>query len=69
VGELPLLRAAMARLARLSAGIIWVNPLLETPRYQPTAGGMRVARPFVSALAAVDDPADLVRLARTLRLR
>jgi hypothetical protein len=30
---------------------------------------MRVARPLVSAMAAVHDPEGLVRLARRLRLR
>jgi uncharacterized protein with von Willebrand factor type A (vWA) domain len=64
VGEVDVLRAAMAGLARQSAAIVWVNPLLHTPGFAPTALGMSVARPFVTTLASVREPEDLVRLAR-----
>jgi uncharacterized protein with von Willebrand factor type A (vWA) domain len=69
VGNPELLRHSMARLARRSAAVVWINPLLETPGYQPTAVGMRLARPFVSVLASVSNPEDLRSLARTLRAR
>ena len=49
--------------------MIWINPLLHTPGYQPTAIGMRVARPHVSLLTAVADPDGLRALAGTLRIR
>jgi uncharacterized protein len=69
VGDPRTLRDAMARLHRQSAGIIWLNPLLETAGYEPTAQGMRVARPYVTTFAWVDDAAGLLRLSRTVRLR
>jgi uncharacterized protein with von Willebrand factor type A (vWA) domain len=63
------LRAAMERLHRLTAGIIWLNPLIETPGYEPTAAGMQAARPHVTTLTWVEDAAGLRCLARETRLR
>jgi uncharacterized protein len=69
VGDTDLLRASMETLARHSAAIIWLNPLAATAGYEPTARGMRVARPFVVLLAAANDPAGLLKIARALRIR
>jgi uncharacterized protein len=69
VGRPDLLRQAMAGLARRSAAVVWLNPLLDTPGYEPTAVGMSVARPYVSVLTSVRDPASLGSLARMLRVR
>jgi uncharacterized protein with von Willebrand factor type A (vWA) domain len=68
IGEPERLREAMAALARRAAAIVWLNPLLETPGYEPTALGMSAARPFIDVLAAVNDAAGLARLARRLRI-
>lgn len=68
LGDPDLLREAMARLSRHSASIVWVNPLAETPGYEPTALGMSLARPFVAILTSVNDPAGLARLARAIRV-
>jgi uncharacterized protein with von Willebrand factor type A (vWA) domain len=69
VGRPDLLRETMAGLARRSAAVVWLNPLLDSPGYEPTAVGMSVARPYVSVLTSVRDPASLGSLARTLRVR
>jgi len=69
VGSLDVLRQAMAELHRRSASIVWLNPLVETPGYEPTAVGMRVARASVSTLASVRDAAGLRRLAGQVRIR
>ena len=37
----------MAKLARAAFAVVWVNPLKGNPEYQPLAGGMRAALPFV----------------------
>jgi uncharacterized protein with von Willebrand factor type A (vWA) domain len=37
----------MARLARCSYAVVWVNPLKGHPDYEPLAGGMRAALPYV----------------------
>jgi uncharacterized protein len=37
----------MSKLARAAYAVVWVNPLKGNPEYQPLAGGMRAALPFV----------------------
>jgi uncharacterized protein len=69
VGESATLSSAMRTLARESAAIVWLNPLAETPGYEPTALGMRTAKPFVTTFTSVKDLAGLSRLARTLRVK
>ena len=69
VGGPDLLRDTMRDLHRRSAGVVWLNPLLDTPGYEPTARGMRAARPYVSTFACVSDAAALAGLARIVRLR
>jgi len=68
VGSPNLLRQAMARLARRAAAIVWINPLLDTAGYEPTAVGMSLARPHITTLASVGDPDALRALARALRV-
>jgi uncharacterized protein len=69
VGDPGVLRDAMARLTRLSAAIVWLNPLLDTPGYEPTARGMSLARPFVTTFASVRDAAGLAQLSRAIRVK
>jgi uncharacterized protein with von Willebrand factor type A (vWA) domain len=69
VGDPGVLRESVARLSRQSAALVWLNPLLETDGYEPTALGMSLARPYVSVLAAANDPEGLLRLARQLKVR
>jgi uncharacterized protein with von Willebrand factor type A (vWA) domain len=69
VGEPETLRSAARAITRRSAALVWLNPLLETPGYEPTALGMSIARPFVTTFSAVNDLDGFVRLSRTLRVR
>jgi uncharacterized protein len=69
VGAPDMLRAAMRELRRRSASVVWLNPLLETAGYEPTASGMRAARPFIDTFASVNDVAAFARLARVARVR
>ena len=69
VGEPDTLRGAMSELHRRSAGLVWLNPLLETPGYEPTARGMSAARPYVTTFASVTDVASFARLSRLVRVR
>ena len=69
IGNPAALREAMATLSRRSAAIVWLNPLLGTVGYEPTAVGMRTARPFVTTLASVSSPARLQHLSRVMRVR
>jgi uncharacterized protein with von Willebrand factor type A (vWA) domain len=69
VGEPGTLRSAMQVLRRRSSALVWLNPLLDTPGYEPTALGMSVAKPFITTFTSVNDLAGFVRLSRTLRVR
>jgi uncharacterized protein len=69
VGAPDMLRHAMRELHRRSAGVVWLNPLLETEGYEPTATGMRTARPYVTTFTSINDASGLARLSRTVRIR
>jgi uncharacterized protein with von Willebrand factor type A (vWA) domain len=69
VGEPDVLRDAMRELHRRSAGTVWLNPLLQTPGYEPTAAGMSAAQPYIGTLAGLSSPGDLARLSRLVRVR
>ena len=55
VGDIEQLRAALRSLARRSARVVWLNPLLAVAGYEPISAGMRAARPHV-LLHALDGP-------------
>jgi uncharacterized protein len=56
----------MARLARAAYAVIWVNPLKGNPDYQPLAGGMRAALPFVDRFVPGHNLRSLEELAALL---
>jgi uncharacterized protein with von Willebrand factor type A (vWA) domain len=57
---------AMARLARLSHRIVWVNPLDTGPEYEPLTRGMVAALPHIDVLLPGHNLASLVTLAEVL---
>ena len=56
----------MARLARAAFAVVWVNPLKGHPEYEPLAGGMREALPFVDRFVSGHNLASLEELADVL---
>jgi uncharacterized protein with von Willebrand factor type A (vWA) domain len=56
----------MAKLARASYAIVWVNPLKGNPEYQPLAGGMRAALPYVDRFVPGHNLRSLEELAAVL---
>ena len=56
----------MAKLARAAYAVVWVNPLKGDPEYQPLAGGMRAALPFVDRFLPGHNVASLEELASVL---
>lgn len=54
--------AEMAALRRRTRRIVWLNPLLGWPGYEPTAGGMSAALPFVELFAPAHNLASLAAL-------
>jgi uncharacterized protein with von Willebrand factor type A (vWA) domain len=65
-GEPDLLAREMARLQRSCHRLLWLNPLLASPRYEPLARGMRTARPYVDDFLPAHNVASLGQLARRL---
>ena len=56
----------MARLGRAAFAVVWVNPLKGNPEYQPLAGGMRAALPFVDRFLSGHNLRSLEELAAVL---
>jgi uncharacterized protein with von Willebrand factor type A (vWA) domain len=56
----------MARLARAAYAVVWVNPLKGNPEYQPLAGGMRAALPYVDRFLSGHNLRSLEELAAAL---
>ena len=65
-GETAVVGREMARLARASYAVVWVNPLKGSPEYQPLAGGMRAALPYVDRFLPGHNLASLEGLADVL---
>jgi uncharacterized protein len=65
-GEPEQLESEMARLARCSHRLIWLNPLKAHPEYRPLTRGMRAALPYVDEFMAGNSLASLERLAEAL---
>jgi uncharacterized protein with von Willebrand factor type A (vWA) domain len=65
-GDPALVQREMARLQRSCHRLIWLDPLAGTDHYQPLAGGMAAAFPFIDDLVAVNDLASLERLGQLL---
>jgi len=65
-GEPEVLRQEMSRLQRSCHRLIWLNPLLGSPEYQPLTRGMQAALPFVGDFLPVHNLASLEALAEHL---
>ena len=59
LGEPALLAREMARLQRSVSRLIWLNPLLGLPGYEPLTRGMQAALPFVDDFLPVHNMASL----------
>jgi uncharacterized protein with von Willebrand factor type A (vWA) domain len=62
-GDPELLRREIARLHRASHHLIWLNPLLGSPAYQPLTRGMQAALPHVDDFLPVHNLVSLEALA------
>jgi uncharacterized protein len=65
-GDAQLAGKEMERLARQAFAVVWVNPLKGHAEYEPLAGGMRAALPFVDRFLSGHDVASLESLGRVL---
>ncbi len=65
-GEPDLLRREMQRLQKSCFRLIWLNPLLAAPDYEPLTQGLIAALPYVDDFLPVHNLASLEVLGRTL---
>lgn len=65
-GDVDLLRREMARLQRSSHRLVWLNPLLGSPTYQPLTRGIQAALPYVDDFLPVHNLNSLEALASNL---
>jgi hypothetical protein len=65
-GDPLLVAAETARLRRNCHRLVWLNPLAGTPGYQPLAGGMRAAYPYIDDFLPAGTVASLERLGEIL---
>jgi uncharacterized protein with von Willebrand factor type A (vWA) domain len=61
-GDTEVLAKAARAVRRRARRLVWLNPLLGDVRYEPTAGGMRAALPFVDTFASAHDLESLERV-------
>jgi uncharacterized protein with von Willebrand factor type A (vWA) domain len=66
LGDPDLLKAEIARLHRGCFRLIWLNPLIGSPGYEPLTRGMRAALPHVDDFLSVRNLASLEALAAHL---
>ncbi|RMF90392.1 MAG: VWA domain-containing protein [Nitrospinota bacterium] len=66
-GDPRLLAEEMSRLSRQAYRLIWLNPLLGSPHYQPICQGMQAALPYIDYFLPVHNVESLVRLGKTLQ--
>jgi uncharacterized protein with von Willebrand factor type A (vWA) domain len=66
LGDPELLQAEIARLKRSCFRLIWLNPLVGSPDYEPLTRGMRTALPYVDDFLSVRNMASLETLAAHL---
>jgi uncharacterized protein len=68
-GEPDLLAQEMLTLKRRAGRVLWLNPLLGNPSYEPLTRGMAAALPLVDHFAAAHNLSSLRELATHLTLR
>ena len=65
-GDVELLDKAMRSLKRQTQAIIWLNPLLGNPSYQPLCAGIRAALPHSDYFLPAHNLDSLIKLTKTL---
>ena len=67
-GEPEILGDALRAIQRRAGRVVWLNPLLGSPTYEPLTRGMQAALPHVDVFAPAHNLASLEALARHLAL-
>jgi uncharacterized protein with von Willebrand factor type A (vWA) domain len=61
-GDADVLESEMEALQRRAGRVIWLNPLMSNPGYQPLCRGMRTALPYIEVFAPAHNLASLMEL-------
>ena len=61
-GDIPLLEREMSRLQRSCHHLIWLNPLLGSPRYEPLTKGIKAVLPYVDDFRSIHNLVSLQQL-------
>jgi len=65
-GDPEMLRDEIIRLQRNAHRLIWLNPLIGSPNYEPLTRGALAMRPYVDDFLPVRNLSNLAMLAREL---
>ncbi len=65
-GDAAVMATEIERLRRRAHRLLWLNPLLGNPGYEPLTRGMRTALPYLDHFLAAHSVASLVRVGRLL---
>jgi len=65
-GESSLLQKEMKNLRKKAYQIIWLNPLLGDPHYQPTTKGMKTALPFLDQFLPLHNLESLIYFGKVI---
>ena len=66
-GDIPLLHQEMARLNRACRRLIWLNPLLDIPEYEPLTRGAQALLPYVDDFLPITNLANLEAIVNALQ--
>jgi uncharacterized protein with von Willebrand factor type A (vWA) domain len=65
-GEMELLEREIGRLRRSVSRLVWLNPLMGVPDYQPLVGGIQTALPYIDDFLPLNDLVSLEQFAGRL---
>lgn len=68
-GKADVLARAMRDIQRRCASVIWLNPVMDSEGYEPTAAGMQAALPYIDTFTTAKRASDFSDLAKSIRLR
>ena len=65
-GDIPLLHGEMTRLRLACKRLIWLNPLLDVPEYEPLTRGAQALLPYVHDFLPITNLANLEAIVKAL---
>lgn len=68
-GATGILDLALRKIHQRSAALIWLNPLLNSKGYDPSANCMKVALPYLDRFCTAQNPEEFARLTHRLKMR